>query len=69
MIRRLRSLDPTAQVIHQDGSHQKWQLHDGSIVMVPVHSRDIPPGTLRSIERQGQPALGPKWLLGPQRRP
>jgi hypothetical protein len=58
----MRQLDPTARVVHQDGSHQKWRLHDGSSVIVPIHSDDIPTGTLRSIERQGGGALGRKWL-------
>jgi hypothetical protein len=58
----MRQLDPTIRVIHQDGSHQKWRLHDGSSVIVPVHSGDIPPGTLRCIERQGEAALGRMWL-------
>jgi hypothetical protein len=60
----MHTLDPTARVVHQDGSHQKWRLHDGSSVIVPVHSRDIPTGTLRTIERQGEPALGRMWLRG-----
>jgi hypothetical protein len=58
----MRKLDPLARVVHQDGSHQKWRLHDGSSVIVPIHSRDIPTGTLRSIEHQGEPALGLAWL-------
>ena len=58
----MRDLDPTVQVVHQDGSHQKWRLHDGSAVIVPIHSEDVPTGTLRSIERQGEPALGRMWL-------
>jgi hypothetical protein len=58
----MRSIDPSARVVHQDGSHQKWRLHDGSSVIVPIHSKDIPTGTLRSIERQGEPALGRMWL-------
>lgn len=58
----MRALDPTARVVHQDGSHQKWRLRDGSSVIVPIHSDDIPTGTLRSIERQGEPALGRMWL-------
>jgi hypothetical protein len=62
VIRRMRQLDSTAHVVHRDGSHQKWRLHDGSSVIVPVHSEDIPTGTLRSIERQGEPALGRMWL-------
>ena len=62
VIKRMRTLDRTAQAVHQDGSHQKWRLHDGSSVIVPIHSDDIPTGTLRSIERQGEPALGKMWL-------
>jgi len=62
VIQRMRVLDRTARVVHQDGSPQKWRLHDGSSVIVPVHSDDIPTGTLRSIERQGEPALGRMWL-------
>jgi len=62
VIRRMRDIDPTARVVHQDGSHQKWRLHDGSSVIVPIHSDDIPTGTLRSMERQGEPALGRMWL-------
>ena len=56
------ALDRTARVVHKDGSHQKWRLHDGSSVIIPIHSGDIPTGTLRSIERQGEPALGRMWL-------
>ena len=63
VIRRMTSLDPAARIVHRDGSHQKWRLADGSTVIVPVHSRDIPIGTLRSIQRQGERALGPRWLL------
>ena len=62
VIQRMFRLDRTARVIHQDGSHQKWRLHDGSSVIIPIHSGDIPTGTLRSIERQGEPALGRMWL-------
>ena len=58
----MRKLDPSARVVHQDGSHQKWRLHDGSSVIIPIHSRDIPTGTLQSIEHQGEPALGLAWL-------
>jgi hypothetical protein len=58
----MRVLDRTAMVVHHDGAHQKWRLHDGSSVIVPIHSGDIPTGTLRSIERQGEAALGRMWL-------
>jgi len=64
VILRIRALDGSARVVHQDGSHQKWLLHDGRSVIVPIHTRDIPIGTLRSIERQGEPSLGPRWLSG-----
>lgn len=62
VIQRMRAIDPTAHRIHQSGSHQKWRLHDGSSVIVPIHSDDIPTGTLRGIERQGEAALGRMWL-------
>lgn len=67
IIRRIRTLDPAARVVHQVGSHQKWLLGDGSIVMVPIHDGDLPNGTLRSIERQGEPYLGSGWLRGRHR--
>jgi hypothetical protein len=54
----MRTLDQSARVVHHDGSHQKWRLHDGSSVIVPIHADDIPTATLRSIERQGEAALG-----------
>jgi len=63
VIARNRTLDPAARVVHQVGSHQKWRMHDGSIVVVPVHDGDVPIGTLRSIERQAASALGHRWLL------
>ena len=62
VIKQMRALDSTARVVHQDGSHQKRRLHDGSSLIVPIHSEDIPIGTLRSIERQAEPALGRMWL-------
>jgi predicted RNA binding protein YcfA (HicA-like mRNA interferase family) len=62
VIRRIRALDPSAYIAHQDGSHQKWRLPDGTSIIVPIHSRDIPIGTLQSIERQGEGAFGPGWL-------
>jgi hypothetical protein len=30
--------------------------------VIPVHSGDIPPGTLRAIERDLEPCLGARWL-------
>jgi predicted RNA binding protein YcfA (HicA-like mRNA interferase family) len=40
----------------QRGSHLKLRHADGRTVIVPVHYRDIPTGTLRSILRQAQMA-------------
>jgi len=62
-----RAHDRSAHVTHQDGSHQKWRLWNGTSIIVPVHSRDIPVGTLRSIERQGASALGRRWLTETKR--
>ena len=67
VIRRIRALDRSAHIAHQDGSHQKWRLRNGASIIVPVHSHDIPFGTLRSIERQGASALGPRWLTETKR--
>ena len=30
---------------------------------VPIHTGDVAPGTLRSIQRQLEPVLGERWLL------
>lgn len=49
------------EVVRQKGSHQVWRCRECQTV-VPVHSGDIPKGTLRSIERDLEPCLGPKWL-------
>ena len=64
VVARIRDLDPGAKVIHQDGSHQKWRLTTGASIVVPIHSRDLPIGTLRSIERQGESSFGYGWLRG-----
>jgi predicted RNA binding protein YcfA (HicA-like mRNA interferase family) len=68
VVARIRDLDPGAKVVHQDGSHQKWRLTTGASIIVPTHSRDIPTGTLRSIERQGESSFGRGWLRGPGER-
>lgn len=53
-------------MVRQRGSHRRWQLTatDGAVVYatVPNHpGKDIPPGTLRNIEKQLEPALGKGW--------
>ncbi|WP_328522860.1 type II toxin-antitoxin system HicA family toxin [Kribbella sp. NBC_00359] len=56
----------------QTGSHARYAVPytkpDGTpstaYGTVPVHGGDIPQGTLDSIERQLEPALGKEWLQG-----
>ncbi|HUY57228.1 MAG TPA: type II toxin-antitoxin system HicA family toxin [Candidatus Micrarchaeaceae archaeon] len=47
--------------LRQSGSHLIVRCGDCQSV-VPIHSEDIPVGTLRSIERDLAPCLGEKWL-------
>lgn len=63
VIRKIRTLDPTVRCVSQVGSHQKWLVKSHCTVVVPVHGgRDIPSGTLGSIQRQGAHCLGARWL-------
>ncbi len=63
VIQRIRKLDPAAMMVGQVGSHQKWRTSRGCLIVVPVHGgRDIPPGTLASIGRQGEQCFGKSWL-------
>ena len=59
LIRRLR--ERGCESVHQRGSHQTWRCGNCQTV-IPVHPGDLTPGTLRSIERDLEPCLGPKWL-------
>lgn len=34
------------------GSHKQYKMPNGSLVTVPYPKKDVPKGTLRSIERQ-----------------
>jgi predicted RNA binding protein YcfA (HicA-like mRNA interferase family) len=43
------------------GSHRVYSFGECTTV-VPMHSGDMPKGTLRAIERQMEPCLGRKWL-------
>lgn len=45
----------------QRGSHQIWRCGNCQTV-IPTHTGDITPGTLRSIERDLERCLGAKWL-------
>lgn len=59
LIRRLR--ERGCQSVRQRGPHQIWRCGDCQTV-VPVHAGDLTPGTLRSIERDLEPCLGPRRL-------
>ena len=52
-------------MVRQSGSHRLYKVMcDGRPITVVVaqHGGDIPPGTLRSIERDLEPVFGRKWL-------
>ncbi|HET8526098.1 MAG TPA: type II toxin-antitoxin system HicA family toxin [Actinomycetota bacterium] len=50
------------EVVRRKGSHVRVRCA-GCRTTVPVHAgQDLPPGTLRSIERDLEPCLGRKWL-------
>ena len=60
------------QQTRQVGSHRRFSVEytkaDGSVATVfttvPDHGGDIPIGTLASIEKALEPALGKGWLRG-----
>ncbi len=49
-----------------DGSHRGYVVRYGECgrvrTWVSMHPRDVPPGTLRKIERDLEPAFGKGWL-------
>jgi predicted RNA binding protein YcfA (HicA-like mRNA interferase family) len=50
------------RVLRQRGSHVRVQVGQ-CFTTVPVHrGRDLPPGTLRGIERDLEPCFGAGWL-------
>ena len=60
LLRRLRDLG--CEEVRQVGSDVR--MHCGKCVTtVPVHAgQDLPPVTLRAIERDLEPCLGRRWL-------
>ena len=40
------------ELVRTNGSHRQYKLPNGNLVTVPYPKKDIPLGTLRSIERQ-----------------
>lgn len=60
VLRRLRALG--CVVVRRSGSHVRIRCRDCQTT-VPVHAGlDLPPGTLRAIERDLEPCLGRRWL-------
>ncbi|TMK78515.1 MAG: addiction module toxin, HicA family [Actinobacteria bacterium] len=60
LLRRLRKLG--CEEVRQRGSHVRVRCGRCETT-VPVHAgEDLPPGTLRAIERDLEPCLGKKWL-------
>ncbi|MBV8196483.1 MAG: type II toxin-antitoxin system HicA family toxin [Candidatus Dormibacteraeota bacterium] len=47
--------------VRQSGSHLVVRC-DGCQTVIPVHSGDLPSGTLRAIERDLEPCLVRRWL-------
>ncbi|MGQ0669713.1 MAG: type II toxin-antitoxin system HicA family toxin [Actinomycetota bacterium] len=48
--------------VRRRGSHVRVRCY-GCQTTVPVHAgQDLPPGTLRAIERDLEPCLGEGWL-------
>ncbi|WP_244432672.1 type II toxin-antitoxin system HicA family toxin [Desulfocurvibacter africanus] len=45
------------QTVGKRGSHQKMRHPDGRTTIVPHPKKDLPLGTLRSIERQSKVSL------------
>ncbi|MGH7903854.1 MAG: type II toxin-antitoxin system HicA family toxin [Candidatus Dormibacteraceae bacterium] len=52
--------------VRQEGSHMRVACDHGRCkTTVPIHrGQDLPPGTLRAIERDLEPCLGGRWLRG-----
>ena len=60
LLRRLRRLG--CEEVRQKGSHVRVRCGECTTT-VPVHAgHDLPPGTLRAIERDLDPCLGKGWL-------
>jgi len=60
LLRQLRAFG--CEVVRQRGSHVRIRCGRCETT-VPVHpGEDLPPGTLRAIERDLEPCLGRRWL-------
>jgi predicted RNA binding protein YcfA (HicA-like mRNA interferase family) len=70
VVRRIEQLG--GHHVRTKGSHATYEVvgkgEVGEAIVraraqIPMHSGDMAPGTLRSIQRQLQPVLGEGWLL------
>ena len=60
LLRLLRKLE--CEAVRQRGSHVRVRCGRCQTT-VPVHAgKDLPPGTLRAIERDLEPCLGEEWM-------
>jgi predicted RNA binding protein YcfA (HicA-like mRNA interferase family) len=60
LLRRLQALG--CERVRQKGSHIRVECGK-CVTTVPVHAgKDLPPGTLRAIERDLEPCLGKRWV-------
>jgi predicted RNA binding protein YcfA (HicA-like mRNA interferase family) len=60
VVRRIEMLGGV--MVRQTGSHRRFRA-GSHYTTVPMHgSRDLPPGTLRAIERDLEPEFGKGWL-------
>ena len=60
LLRLLTSRRFGCVVLRQRGSHVLIQC-DECRTVVPMHGRDLPPGTWKSIQTALAPCLGEKW--------
>jgi predicted RNA binding protein YcfA (HicA-like mRNA interferase family) len=70
VVRRIEELG--GYHVRMRGSHATYVAErrnaEGAVLttaraQVPIHSGDVAPGTLRSIQRQLAPVFGERWLL------
>jgi predicted RNA binding protein YcfA (HicA-like mRNA interferase family) len=70
VVRRIE--DRGGHLVRQKGSHATYEVvrrdEKGEVVakaraQVPIHSGDVPPGTLRSIQRQLLAVFEEGWLI------
>jgi predicted RNA binding protein YcfA (HicA-like mRNA interferase family) len=60
ILRRL--LKVGCRKVRQNGSHARVECGK-CLTTVPIHAgKDLPPGTLRAIERDLEPCVGRGWL-------